>query len=453
MIQEIEQVLEQLLQLQPGTEKTLKSRENTQLEYKETFHLRSLPKYVRTMIGFANARGGFIVFGVKDSPRQLCGVNLEFEKFDAEKITSLLRDHVSPEMEWAEGTFHLQGMNLGYIYTYEATEKPVMSTRALGKDLKEKSIFYRYRAQTTLIEYSELRNIIDDRIEKERIAWMQHLQSIIRAGPTNVGVLDTVEGKLHGPGATFLIEEPLIRKLKFIQQGRFSETTGDPTLRLVGDVSSVDGTLVRFPVKEGIHLYDLIADFLSKKHLEPYEALNYVKEAAHQNSFNLPIYYFISLAGITIQEAVSVINQESGSSFSRTRDGLMSRLNNDRQIMRIGTAPPEMTTQLPDAPRDLSNVISHASTPGEKRGILLTALSTNPVMVQQTLSSLPVVQLCEALTHIPKDILKRFVTDIFRVALGLLQEKYDNMGQRERDVFRRTVAYLDQQLYYQAAEE
>lgn len=57
-----------LLRLDRSSPGRLVSRENSRLEYKETFNWGSRAKYAKTMAAFANNDGGFIVFGVKNSP-------------------------------------------------------------------------------------------------------------------------------------------------------------------------------------------------------------------------------------------------------------------------------------------------------------------------------------------------------------------------------------------------
>jgi predicted HTH transcriptional regulator len=68
----------------------IKSRERIDLEYKETFNLGSSSKYAKTMASFANNIGGYIIFGVKDRPRQIVGVNSAFFEFKQEKLTGIL---------------------------------------------------------------------------------------------------------------------------------------------------------------------------------------------------------------------------------------------------------------------------------------------------------------------------------------------------------------------------
>lgn len=262
---EPEESLKRLLKLRDGAERILKTRENTQIEFKQSFNLGSMPEYARTMVAFANAEGGFIVYGVRNSPRELIGVNHErFESIDPAKVTSFLNAHCSPELQWDMGTIEFGGVRLGYLYTHSHFRKPVIVTTTSGKELKEGEIYYRYRGQTTTIRFAELRTLIDALLDQERRGWLQHLSTISKAGAMNVAVLDTLQGKLFGAGAPFLIDEALLRQIKFIREGHFTESTGAPALRLVGEVRTVSGVTTAKVVQRGIHYDDLLTAFLAK---------------------------------------------------------------------------------------------------------------------------------------------------------------------------------------------
>ena len=218
-----------LLRIDPAS-KAVHSRENSRLEFKKTFNLGSASKYLRTMAAFANARGGFLIFGVTDSPRIACGVNRRrFESVDPVRLTSLLNSHLSPEVKWDSGIVTVEGVVLGFIYTHESHRKPVMASSNFRDGLKEGDIVYRYRGQSRRIAFPELREIIEERLENEREAWRRHIEHISRAGPTNVGVLDSVSGILHGRGGSYLIDPDLLDQLSFIQEGVFDEV---PTVTL-----------------------------------------------------------------------------------------------------------------------------------------------------------------------------------------------------------------------------
>lgn len=53
----------------------LRRRESSDLEYKENFHRGDdTLKYIKTLVGMANNKGGRIVFGVKNSPHVPVGM-------------------------------------------------------------------------------------------------------------------------------------------------------------------------------------------------------------------------------------------------------------------------------------------------------------------------------------------------------------------------------------------
>ena len=59
----------------------IKQRESFDLEFKEAFHYGdSLAEYIRSIVGMANNKGGEIIFGIKDRPREPKG--LQNDKFE-----------------------------------------------------------------------------------------------------------------------------------------------------------------------------------------------------------------------------------------------------------------------------------------------------------------------------------------------------------------------------------
>src|SRR3954454_21746883 len=107
---EIEINIKDSLQLKPGSSHILRNRESSQIEFKETFNFGSRSKYARTMAAYANTRGGYIIFGVKPSPHELAGVNInKFEQTDSSKLTEYLNTCLSPELQWQIGLIEIYG--------------------------------------------------------------------------------------------------------------------------------------------------------------------------------------------------------------------------------------------------------------------------------------------------------------------------------------------------------
>lgn len=214
------------------------SRESGWLEFKESFNWGSRDKYTKSMAAFANNRGGYIVFGIKDKPRDLVGLqNDNFETMDEKIITTYLNSVFSPEIIFDKFVITVQSQSIGILYAHQAKTKPVVCLKN-GNELKECDIYYRYNASSEKIKYSELKMLFDTIRKEERKVWMEHFEKISKIGPTNAAILDTVGGEISGKSGTIVIDKKLIPKLKFINEGNFKES-GKPVLRLVGDVMPV----------------------------------------------------------------------------------------------------------------------------------------------------------------------------------------------------------------------
>lgn len=256
----------------------LKQRESSTIEFKESFNFNNMPKYSKTMTAFANNKGGYILFGIKDSPRKLMGIDKDiFDNIKQEKMSAFLIDHFDPEVKWDIGLADNEGRYLGYIYVYEAEEKPIICKNNSGNnDIQSGEIYFRYRGQSKKIGYSELKKIIDEFREKERRMWMSHIERIAKIGPSNAAILDLLEGDIHIKeieGAKLIMDKNLIDELrdkaKFIEEGKFSETGGEPTLKIVGEIVNADVVIPALdPNKDYPFLQKHLAEQLG---LSPYE--------------------------------------------------------------------------------------------------------------------------------------------------------------------------------------
>jgi len=214
------------------------SRESGWLEFKESFNWNSKDKYAKTMVSFANNKGGYIVFGIKNKPRDLVGLQSDnFETTDEAKITDYLNSVFAPELIFEKYVISVKTKNIGILYTHQTKTKPIFCLKNDG-ELKEADIYYRYNARGERIKYPELKAMFDFVKEEERKSWMEHMEKISKIGPTNAAIMDTIGGEITGKGGTLVIDKKLIPKLKFINQGSFQES-GKPVLRLIGDVKPV----------------------------------------------------------------------------------------------------------------------------------------------------------------------------------------------------------------------
>ncbi len=159
---ELETQARGLLRPDPENPGRLKSRESTRLEFKESFSRAGRAKYAKTLAAFANNSGGFIVFGVTDSPRELVGVDGErFDAFASESLSGYLNATLAPELEWEAFTTRVGDVLLGVLHVAKAKARPVVALRNDADVIRESDIFYRYRARSERIRYAgEVRSLL-----------------------------------------------------------------------------------------------------------------------------------------------------------------------------------------------------------------------------------------------------------------------------------------------------
>ncbi len=306
--------LNEIFKISPADQERVISRESSSLEFKESFGWNSLPKYLKTSAAFANAKGGYIVFGIANKPHRLCGLSgatlKVFEDFDPEKMSCHFNENFAPEIEWEIQEYDLQGKLFGLLYIHEAKDKPVICTKDAGKDLKEGDIYYRYRGRSERIKYPELRAILEAKRETEQRLWMQHLENIAKIGVQEVGIFDLHSGNVSGSRGSFLIDESLLSQLSFIKEGEFSEVKGKPALKLIGQVEPLAGTVIGTAKKQivktkGIRTADIVLSALSQENVpEPDE---YIKQICFESTAFLPVYFFIKKSKMTLDETIEML--------------------------------------------------------------------------------------------------------------------------------------------------
>lgn len=252
-----ENIIKELLRVAPNG--FLHHREGQELEFKESFNLAGLADYFRDFAAFSNNKGGYLIFGVTDKPRKLVGLSaarLEmFEKIDPEKITGYLLEIFSGDILWEQIAVKYKGMSFGVFKILPANVKPVIAKKDEGKDqiIKNGDIYYRYGGRTQKIQYAELENIINKRIENNNNQWLDLMSKIGKAGPGNAAILDTEKGIVEkGNSQVLVLDEKLTKSLKFIKEGEFVEKKGAATLKLIGEIAPIDKVEVIKRVKENL---------------------------------------------------------------------------------------------------------------------------------------------------------------------------------------------------------
>ncbi len=321
--------LAEIFKVSPNAPDRLLSRESGRLEFKESFNFGSLPEYARTMAAFANATGGYLVFGVGNNPRKLIGLKGDaFDRLDPEKLTEGLNEIFSPEIHWIQSITSIGEKRFGLIYSFSCGQKPVVAMKAIGK-ISEGDILYRYRGRTQRIRYAELRSILEEGRRQEQQLWMDHLRQIARIGVSDAAILDIKKGVAQGKGGTLIIDESLLDKIQFIREGEFNEKDGAPTVRVIGDAQV--SQQVMLPMRRtvvrtrAILVEDIVKAFLNQEKVR--EPEKYITQICHETSAFLPVYYFAHLAKMTHQNLLRLV--EATLSRSPAKERLLERIKKD----------------------------------------------------------------------------------------------------------------------------
>lgn len=422
--------LNRIFKISPKNPNILSSRECSWLEFKESFGWKSLAKYMRTCAAYANTNGGYIVFGIKNKPHLMVGLNgnalKAFESFDPEKLSNYFNTHFAPEIDWDIHTHELGEMNYGLLYVKENKEKPVICCKNASDILKEGDIYYRYRGRTERIKYPELRDLLDLKRENEQRIWMQHLEKISRIGIREAGILDIRSGKVSGTGGSFFIDESLLSQISFIKEGEFSEVRGKPTLKLIGTLEPTSTTPVR-SIKnriiktKGIRLADIVLAFLNQDPVsEPQE---YINQICFETTSFLPVYYYMGISGLDQNQTIAILNNVVSRSPAKTR--LIQRLS-DKVTQQI--TPSYSTTAAAIKKKEYIDIL-------QKREVDITLSGKD---LEYCLQAIRILN--------PKDIETNsdYLCDILRTWFN---QYYSSADGTLADNLRRSICWIDEALY------
>jgi hypothetical protein len=397
-------------------------RESSTLELKESFNWGSRAKYAKTIAAFANARGGYIVFGVKDSPHKLVGLKSKnFESLDDADITQYLNEHFDHELRIERRIFEASGIEFGVVYVYESARKPVICTKNAGDELREGDIYYRYRATSRRIRHSELRLLIDEEAQRLHDRLLETVMRVGKIGVGNAAILDTKAGVLHAPDGMVIVDQSILDQVDFIREGQFDERDGDPTLRVVSD--AIGAQVVTHERAVALRTPEIIGAFFGKKLPGGANARDVLDALAYEPSSYVPKFFFAREAGLSDEEAAAVV--EAAEATGRARVAVAEQLRHGASCADKGSIRPG------------------SSPVAGRRAQLLDSLVAG-ALDQTALSESDLSLVLEAMTHMSSDQI--------RASFDLVIETLESLYPRTRDyplkqVFGQAVCHVDEALY------
>lgn len=411
-------------------------REDKNHEFKASFNMANAAMYLKTIAAFANNEGGYIIFGVQDKPHTMLGLDEKalgrFSSLPVEKFTQLLQEYFAPDIEWTNCIYEYKSLSFGIIYIYPAKVKPVICKKLYDGgnnskySLKESDIYYRYGGRTERIKYPELQRIIDEKRAIEERQWLRFLMNAARIGVENAYIMDISKGEISGAGGKIVIDEDLLKKISFIKEGEFVEKGGAPTLRLVGDVQTIEaGKMIVAKTKnviKAIEQTDIIESFLKNERVE--NPIDYIKRICSSTSGNLPVYHYLALCGKDIETVINKL--ESITVRGNAKKTLIARLKGER-VLKMRVFPSRETTASQKR-KEYVDLWLAEKTPD------FTAGENN-------------LNTCvEALLFMSADQIKEHEQYIKEKVLALYKIFYETSNSALAQIFRTTICYLDEVL-------
>lgn len=150
----------------------LNSSDNTKLDITETDKIECKLGFnivMKTIAAFANNKGGYFAFGVKDKCWDIIGLNPDklkkFREFDLKDLNQRIRTALGTDLQVQKTVYEIGNKFVGIMYIAEANIKPLIFTKSNGKEgFAEGHIYYRYSGEDRLIAPLDLQNIIEARI-------------------------------------------------------------------------------------------------------------------------------------------------------------------------------------------------------------------------------------------------------------------------------------------------
>lgn len=245
-------------------EKTFRvtNRESERREFKINFDNENLCKYAKTMAAFANRDGGIIFFGIKDNPKELLGI--EGDKPDELVFANFLNEYFEPEILFELDTKKYHGRTVLYVLVPPSSNKPIVCKKKKTQQYKEKgkqdkellregAIYYRYSSASAEIKFSELKNILDERVQKIFHSLVDNITLINKVGYDRVAISNAKELSGNDLTTSVYVTTETAKNINWIRKGRFveSDDDGDKAFYVTREIEIRHGVEIEKPVDPG----------------------------------------------------------------------------------------------------------------------------------------------------------------------------------------------------------
>lgn len=204
--------------------------ETDMLECKENFS-KDEKNLLRPLCALANNKGGYILYGVKDTTWEVVGIKekskQKFLEWDLQNLDSVVLNYLSCGIEVNKNIVSLYGIEIAVLKVEPARKKPVIyinNVNVGGETFATGDIFFRYPGSSRKICPSELDKIVEERMQSTlKTTLMKQIETIFRNGIENSAVMNIATGVVEGKAGDFVIDENLLPQIQFLKEGEFVE--------------------------------------------------------------------------------------------------------------------------------------------------------------------------------------------------------------------------------------
>ncbi|OEK08744.1 hypothetical protein A8C32_00245 [Flavivirga aquatica] len=410
------------------SENFIRQKENSEIEFKESFHSpkhkdKKLHKWIAS---FANSNGGLILYGIKDNGELIGLKNNKLKEFDNKDLSQELLDYFAPEIKFELFIKIINGLEIGFLYIYKSENKPVITIKTANNNIQEGDIFYRYPGQSRKISYGDLRDIIEEKQTQLNEKWLKLINNVATIGVENIGLLNIENGELIGSKNKLLIPEELLKKLTFINEGKFVEKDGAPTLKLIGDVQPIDSNKIIQLIENKYHIithFELFNSFFEQQ-LDTNSSKEFFRRVLHENSVYYPIYFYLVNSKLKKSEISEILKTEKGNKVKDVKKRFILEKDNPSKF-KIGN-------------------ISTGTDAAKKISEAYESLKTKQHIDFSKISATELRYYIQAITH-----LKESEIDLSYIVLILknIYNNYFNQSSTTKSFIRKAVCHIDLIIY------
>lgn len=435
--------------------------ETDRIEFKKSLQTVSetiSKAYLPTISGFANNKGGVIIYGIDPISRELVGIKEVFEDLDNRYASTTLGEGLDGTFEFLLFTARFGEKLIGFLWVRASPSKPVILKVQVDNQsegtAKIGEIYFRYPAQTKRILAADLRTIINDEIANRMQKLVSHINKITQIGVDNSAILDKITGEIsstQNDKVKLVLSKEILDELNLIDEAKVVETDGAPAYIIKGTVEVEETQLIEKEKKVGIRETDIYSCFFSNICEHPIE---FIYEILVKTTHHYPIYFFIHSSGLSKDQIIDIIDKRPDKDIkASTKQKIIEKLSSGTIIVqpsyKIWRMPSieinlesDIYTQIEDIKRDHNIKVSKRD-----RSIIRTYL------FQQLINR----------AEINEIILDNFFCELVEaISCGLEQPDLDmaytcrlldriynhvNMKGNIKSVFRKLICIIDEKLY------